>query len=78
MNIAAAGLFTALLLVAAVVWNSRPAQTQGAGSYSIVSSGKSDAAFRLNVATGEVHFCHVRTSNYGRTIEGACSALATE
>lgn len=78
MNIAAAGLFTILLIVAAVLWNSQPAQTQSAGPYSIVPSGKSDAAFRLNVATGEVHFCQVRASNYGRTIEGACRALATE
>ncbi len=78
MKIATIGLFAAVFLVGTAIWQSPPAQTQAAGPYSIVPSGKSDAAFRLNVATGQVHFCQVRTSNYGRNVEGSCTVLATE
>ena len=79
MKIATIGLFAALFFVGTALWQSPPAQTQGAGSFAITSSGKGDTAFRLNVATGQVHFCQVRTSNYGRNVEGgSCTALVTE
>ena len=89
MKIATIGLFAALFLVGTALWHSPPAQTQGAGPFAIVSSSKAgpfnivsssrrDAAFRLNVATGQVHYCQVKASSYGRDVEGSCTALATE
>jgi len=79
MKIAMIGLFAVVFLVGTAIWQSQPAQTQAAGLFAIASSGKGDTAFRLNVATGQVHFCQVRTSNYGRNVEGgSCTALVTE
>ena len=78
MKIATIGLFAALFLVGTALWQSPPAQTQGAGSFAIATSGRGDTVFRLNVATGQVHFCQVSKSSYGRNVEGACTALVIE
>ncbi len=78
MKFATIGLLTALFLVGAAIWQSPPAQTQGTGPFAIAATGRGDAAFRLNVATGQVHYCQVKTSSYGRDVEGSCTALATD
>ncbi len=78
MKIATIGLFAALFLVVTALWQSPPAQTQGTGPFAIAASGRGHAAFRLNVATGQILFCQVKTSSYLRKVEGSCTALVTE
>ena len=78
MKIASIGLFATVFLVGTALWQSPPAQTQGASRFAIASSGNGGTAFRLNVETGQVHFCQVSKSSYGRKVEGSCTALVTE
>lgn len=78
MKIVTIGLSVTLFLIVIAVWQSQPAQTQATGPFTITSSGRGDTAFLLNTATGQVHFCQVKSSMYGRDVEGSCAALATE